>query len=127
MPCTLSSPAGLGSPAGKQHHAAYMWLTQAVRAGVRPPSVQGAHDLLLQALQDQCDWERRARQSKELLNEMVGSRREAAQLSQQYDIKCVFSPMPACCLLDLHAMACCSAALACPLLLTAGAACKCAC
>ena len=57
-------------------------------AGVHPPSVQGAHDLLLQALQDQSDWERRARAAKDLLNEMVRSRREAAQLSQQYDIKC---------------------------------------
>ena len=48
----------------------------------------------MQALQDQADWERRARGAKELLNDMVRSRRDAAQLSQQYDIKCAPAAVP---------------------------------
>ena len=64
-------------------------------AGIRPPTAQGAYDLLMQALQDQADWERRARAAKELLNDMVRSRRDAAQLAQQYDIKYV-PAAPAC-------------------------------
>ena len=65
-------------------------------AGIRPPTAQGAYDLLMQALQDQADWERRARAAKELLNDMVRSRRDAAQLAQQYDIKYVPAALAVC-------------------------------
>lgn len=58
--------------------------------GVRPPTAQQAHDLLVSALQDQAGWEARAVAAKELLNQMVKSRREATLLSQSYDIKCAF-------------------------------------
>ena len=65
-------------------------------AGIRPPTAQGAYDLLIQALQDQADWERRARAAKELLNDMVRSRRDAAQLAQQYDVKYVPAALAVC-------------------------------
>ena len=57
-------------------------------AGVRPPTAQQAHDLLVSALQDQLGWEQRAKAAKELLNQMVKSRRDAVILGQSYDIRC---------------------------------------
>ena len=57
-------------------------------AGRRQPSPEAAHDTLCAALQEQASWEQRAHVAKELLHEMLKSRREAADLQQQYDIKC---------------------------------------
>lgn len=65
-------------------------------AGVRPPSAQQAHDLLVSALQDQAGWESRAQSAKELLNHMMKSRRDAALLGQTYDIKCASICCAAC-------------------------------
>lgn len=58
-------------------------------AGVRPPTAQQAHDLLVSALQDQAGWEARAKAAKDLLAQMIRSRRDAALLAQSFDIKCV--------------------------------------
>ncbi|KAK9841198.1 hypothetical protein WJX74_001758 [Apatococcus lobatus] len=60
--------------------------------GFRPPSAQQAYDQLSAALQDQLNWETRAKQAKELLNEMLESRREARQLAEHHDTRPV--PMP---------------------------------
>lgn len=56
-------------------------------AGGRQPSPEAAHDTLCAALQEQASWEQRAHVAKELLHEMLKSRREATDLQQQYDIK----------------------------------------
>ncbi len=56
-------------------------------AGFRPPSAQQAYDQLSAALQDQLNWETRAKQAKELLNEMLESRREARQLAEHHDTR----------------------------------------
>ena len=58
-------------------------------AGRRQPSPEAAHETLCAALQEQASWEQRAHVAKELLHEMLKSRREAADLQQQYDIKFV--------------------------------------
>ena len=58
-----------------------------VGAGMQPPTVHQAHDQLLTALQDMLSWEARAKTAKELLNDMLKSRREAAELATQYDIR----------------------------------------
>ncbi len=55
--------------------------------GRRQPSPEAAHDTLCAALQEQASWEQRAHVAKELLHEMLKSRREATDLQQQYDIK----------------------------------------
>lgn len=55
--------------------------------GMQPPTVHQAHDQLLTALQDMLSWEARAKTAKELLNDMLKSRREAAELATQYDIR----------------------------------------
>jgi len=47
-----------------------------------------AHDVLTAALQDQATWEQRRRSAKELLNEMLASRREAAELAKSFDTRC---------------------------------------
>ena len=52
------------------------------------PTPQAAADTLVAALQEQADWEGRARAAKELLNDMLKSRREAADLAATYDIRC---------------------------------------
>jgi hypothetical protein len=39
--------------------------------GLRPPTAQAAFDALLRCLEDQHTWEQRARNSKELLNNML--------------------------------------------------------
>lgn len=59
--------------------------------GLRPPTAQQAYDNLIKALEDQAGWEARAKQAKLLLNDMLQSRKEAAELSKRYDIR----PIPA--------------------------------
>lgn len=44
--------------------------------------------MLTAALQEQATWEQRRRSAKELLNEMLASRREAAELAKSYDTRC---------------------------------------
>lgn len=51
------------------------------------PTPQQAHETLVQALQEQASWEQRARTAKELLKELLTSRREAADLAAQYDTR----------------------------------------
>ncbi|KAK9806100.1 hypothetical protein WJX72_001362 [[Myrmecia] bisecta] len=58
--------------------------------GMRSPTAQQAHDQLMSALQDHQSWELRSKQAKELLKEMLGSRKEAAELATRYDIR----PLP---------------------------------
>ncbi len=58
---------------------------------MRLPTPQQAHDTLVHALQEQASWEQRARSAKELLKELLISRREAADLAVQYDTRCVLS------------------------------------
>ncbi len=60
-----------------------------VGTGMRLPTPQQAHDTLVHALQEQASWEQRARSAKELLKELLISRREAADLAAQYDTRCV--------------------------------------
>lgn len=56
-------------------------------AGARPPTATGAHDQLVQALRDQQNWEKRAKDAKELLKRMLKSRKEADELKQTHDIR----------------------------------------
>lgn len=58
-----------------------------MRAGTRVPSPQQAHETLVQALQEQASQEERAKAAKQLLKEMLVSRREAADLATQYDTR----------------------------------------
>jgi len=60
-----------------------------VCAGLRVPSPQAAHETLVNALQEQASWEQRARTAKELLKELLTSRRDAQDLAAQYDTRCV--------------------------------------
>lgn len=60
---------------------------------MQPPTADQAHDQLVHALQDMLSWETRAKTAKELLNDMLKSRREAAELATHYDIR--YSPWPA--------------------------------
>ena len=54
--------------------------------GLRPPTAQAAFDALLRCLEDQATWEGRAKASKELLNQMLQSRKEADELRQKYNL-----------------------------------------
>lgn len=54
---------------------------------MQPPTVDQAHEQLIGALQDMQQWEIRAKQGKDLLNDMLKSRREAAELAIIYDIR----------------------------------------
>lgn len=57
-------------------------------AGGRTPNAMHAYDQLVQALRDQQQWEQRAKTAKDLLNEMLASRKEADRLREQgYDIR----------------------------------------
>ena len=56
-------------------------------AGSRPPSAQQAYDQLSAALEHQLNWDTRAKQAKELLNEMLESRCEARQLAEHHDTR----------------------------------------
>lgn len=52
------------------------------------PTPAAAAGTLCAALQEQADWEARARAAKELLGDMLRSRREAADLAATYDTRC---------------------------------------
>jgi hypothetical protein len=52
--------------------------------GMRPPTAQAAFDALLRCLEEQHTWEQRSKASKDLLNRMLQSRKEADDLSKQY-------------------------------------------
>lgn len=54
---------------------------------MQPPTVDQAHEQLVRALQNTQFCEKRAKTAKELLNEMLKSRLEAAELATQYDIR----------------------------------------
>lgn len=56
-------------------------------AGMQPPTVDQAHEQLVDALQDMASWETRAKTAKDLLNDMLKSRREATELGTKYDIR----------------------------------------
>jgi hypothetical protein len=61
-------------------------------AAAMAPTTQRAFEHLVRALEDQLQWESRARQARDLLAAMLRSRREAADLSAQgYDLR----PVPA--------------------------------
>eukprot|EP00884_Botryococcus_braunii_P009363 jgi/Botrbrau1/18428/Bobra.0072s0020.2 len=61
--------------------------------GGRPPNVMQAFDQLVQALREQEGWEDRAKLSKDLLNEMLASRKEAVSLRDKgYDIRPIVPP-----------------------------------
>ncbi len=51
------------------------------------PMANEAHHALLRALEEQQIWETRLVQARHLLQEMLKSRLEAAELSKQYDIR----------------------------------------
>ena len=51
------------------------------------PTVQVAHETLLSSLQEQHQWEARARHAKGLQGEILTSRREAAELAKLYDVR----------------------------------------
>lgn len=55
--------------------------------GLRPPTAQGAYEALMRCLEDQATWEAKAKASKDLLNQMLKSRKEADELSKQWDIR----------------------------------------
>jgi len=54
---------------------------------MQPPTVDQAHEQLVDALQDMASWETRAKTAKDLLNDMLKSRREATELGTKYDIR----------------------------------------
>ena len=54
---------------------------------MQPPTVDQAYEQLVGALSDMAQWEGRARTAKDLLNDMMQSRREAAELATRYDIR----------------------------------------
>ena len=56
-------------------------------AGMQPPTVDQAHEQLMTALQDVLSWETRAKTAKDLLNDMLKSRREAAELASKCDAR----------------------------------------
>ncbi len=58
-----------------------------VCAGGRVPTARGAHEALVTALADQASWATRAASAKELLAAMLASRRSAAELAKQHDIR----------------------------------------
>jgi hypothetical protein len=65
--------------------------------GLRPPSAQQAHKNLVQCLEQQAELEARAKASKDLLNAMLNSRKEADELGKQYDMKVPADPAAAAC------------------------------
>lgn len=52
------------------------------------PTARAAHEALVTALADQASWAARTTAAKELLAAMLASRRSAADLAKQYDIRC---------------------------------------
>jgi len=58
-----------------------------------PPTTQRAHEALARALEDQAQWELRARQARDLLAALLRSRHEAAELAGRgYDLRPVPAP-----------------------------------
>lgn len=55
--------------------------------GMRPPTAQAAFDALMRCLEEQHTWEQRSKASKDLLNQMLQSRKEADDLSKQYNLQ----------------------------------------
>ncbi|PNH08218.1 hypothetical protein TSOC_005222 [Tetrabaena socialis] len=56
--------------------------------GMQAPTASDANQVLLRALDEHLSWETRARQCRELLNEMLKSRLEAGELTRQgYDLR----------------------------------------
>lgn len=56
-------------------------------AGDWVPTVQHAHQLLLSSLRDMKAWQTRAEESKQLLQEMLVSRRALAEIKLQHDVR----------------------------------------
>ena len=55
--------------------------------GSKPPSVEEAVESLVNALEEQGMWESHAKSSRELLAQMLESRKQAAALAEKYDIR----------------------------------------
>lgn len=55
--------------------------------GTKPPSSEDAVEALVHALEEQSMWELHARSSRDLLAQMLESRKEAAALSEKFDIR----------------------------------------
>lgn len=55
--------------------------------GSRPPSVEQALEHLNATLQDQAEWEMRAKASRDMLAEMLRSRKKYAEIAAKYNIK----------------------------------------
>lgn len=62
--------------------------------GGRAPSAQAALGDLTAALDEQWLWEGRARAARELLGELLASRKEAAELAERFDTRSVAAPPP---------------------------------
>lgn len=68
------------------HSSPTVWLC-CCPAGVSLPNATQAHEDLISVLQDMQTWEERSKKSKELLKEMMVSRREASELGTKYDTR----------------------------------------
>ena len=55
--------------------------------GAKPPSAEEAVEALVVALEDLVAWEKHARSSRELMSQMLISRKEAAVLGEKYDLR----------------------------------------
>lgn len=55
--------------------------------GTKPPSAEDAVEALVHALEEQSMWDMHARSSRDLLAQMLESRKEAAALSEKFDIR----------------------------------------
>lgn len=79
------------SPFSAGHHNLYQTRTHThlpfLLAGSRIPQVEPAHEQLVTNLRDLASWDARARTARELLAEMVQSRKEAAELAAQHNIR----------------------------------------
>lgn len=58
----------------------------------QPPSPELAVDALVGALNEQTMWEARAKESRELLAQMLASRKEMAELAEKHDMRAVTPP-----------------------------------
>ena len=65
--------------------------------GGRNATARTAYETLKAALADQATWTQRAAGAKELLAAMLGSRRQAAKLALDYDIRCAPAGAPGAC------------------------------
>ena len=57
--------------------------------GFRPPTAQQALENLTAALEQQAVWEDQAQQARQLLSAMLQSRKQAAEMRQQYGFQTV--------------------------------------